>query len=122
MINGIYIADSQGEILVERTFSTAPLQESIKKLIRAQFPLDAAETSGPGAKAVWEVDDFYVFATRRGRAIFLALTQNDAFVPEIYEILTKLEIALEIALVNITIDNIKENSMEILIVSFWLIP
>jgi nitrate reductase NapAB chaperone NapD len=118
MINGIYIADSQGEIFVERTFTTAPSQESIKKLIRSQFPLDTAESSGPGAKMIWEVDDSYVFATRRGRVIFLALTKDDAFVPEIYEILAKLEAVLEAALVNITIDNVKENSTEILIVSF----
>jgi len=118
MINGIYIADSQGEIFLERTFTTAPSQESIKKLIRSQFPLDSVESSGPGAKIVWEVDNSYVFATRRGRIIFLALTKEDTFVPEVYEILTKLEAVLEAALVNITIDNVKENITGILIVSF----
>ena len=114
MINGLYIADSQGEILIERTYTATSVREQIKKLIRSQ--LSNSENSDSNIKAIWEIEDAYIFATRRARVIFLALAQNDVFIPEIYEILIKLESVLEAALGTITIDNIRANNSEILIV------
>ena len=119
MISGIYIADTQGEILIERTYNLAHSSEQIKKLICSQLsasnPDNVAATTAQN-EIVWEVDGIFIFAVRKGRVLYLAVTQGDAFIPEVYEVLHKLEAVLEAALVEITLERIKDNNTEILIV------
>eukprot|EP01022_Parablepharisma_sp_SALTPOND_P033381 TRINITY_DN88610_c1_g1_i1.p4 TRINITY_DN88610_c1_g1~~TRINITY_DN88610_c1_g1_i1.p4 ORF type:complete len:246 (+),score=18.96 TRINITY_DN88610_c1_g1_i1:88-738(+) len=120
MISGVYICDVQGELLIERTYTTTSCREPIRKLIRSQLSLGDVEKPAVEDEVVWEVDGSYLFAVRKGRVLFLALTHADTFVPEVYEILHKIEAVLEAALIETTIENIKANSAEILIVAVLL--
>jgi len=119
MISGIFISDTQGEILIERTYTTEPIREIIKKVIHSQFTL-TEEVINPTIEneMVWEMDGWNIFAVRRGRVLFSAMTKEDTFIPEPYEILSKIQEVFEAAFVEINIENIKLNSNEILIVFF----
>ncbi len=126
MISGVYITDSQGEILIERSYTLAPTREPIKKVIRSQLSSSDSDKSLGGSTAgqdqiVWDVDGSYIFAIRRARILLLALTQKDAFIPEIYEVLHKIEAVLEASLPDFGVDTIKARSTEILIVLLFLI-
>ena len=78
MISGLYIADTQGEILIERTYITPPPRETVKKLILTQLNLGEGEKARPiENEIVWEMDQHYIYAIRRDQIILLALTEGD---------------------------------------------
>ena len=78
MISGVYIADTQGEIVIERTYTVTPPRESVKKLIVLQLNLAEGEKScAVENEMVWEIDQHYIFAIRRGQVLILALAEGD---------------------------------------------
>lgn len=78
MISGIYIADCQGEVIIERTYIIPPPRETVKKFIVSELSKGTSETwSGIGNEIVWEKDQYYIFAIRRDQVYIIALTQGD---------------------------------------------
>ncbi len=81
MISGVYIADTQGEIIVERTYIAPPPRDSVKKLIMTQLNQGEGEkTRCIDDEIVWEVDQHFLFAIRRGQVIILATSESDVLI------------------------------------------
>jgi len=77
MISGIYLADTQGEILIERTYVIPPPRDTIRKLIVSDLGKGSSDIQTIENEIVWEKEQYFIFAIRRDQVFILALTQGD---------------------------------------------